>query len=450
MNQERILVVDDEPAVRQMIVNRLQPSGYDVLQAECGRRALELAPSADLVILDYQLPDLDGLAVLSTFKERRFGAIVIFLTGHADVAMAVAAMKLGAYHFAAKPFDLNALVAMIARALETAHLDREIRPLKGRHDQLQPLDQIVGDSPRMLQFKSLLAQASSSPASTVVISGESGTGKGLAARVLHAASARAHRPFVNITCSALPDTLLESELFGHERGAFTDAREHKRGLLEIADGGTVFLDEISEMPLALQAKLLRFLEEKTLRRIGGRVDIEVNARVIAATNRALDDDVRAGRFRQDLFYRLSVIGLEVPPLRERLEDLPALVTLYLEYFNREFKKNVRRASEAALERLAQHRWPGNVRELRNVIERAMLFVRSDVLESEDLGGSAAGDLGGEGDMAVQDLDLARMERRLILEALERTGWNRTYAAQLLGLNRDQIRYRIEKLKLAAK
>jgi transcriptional regulator with PAS, ATPase and Fis domain len=254
---------------------------------------------------------------------------------------------------------------------------------------------------------------------------------------------------VNITCSALPENLLESELFGHERGAFTDARQQKRGLFEQADGGTVFLDEIGEMPAVLQAKLLRFLEEKTFRRVGGSADIQVDVRVVAATNRTLEEEVKSGRFREDLFYRLNVLPLKLPPLRAHPEDVPSLVGFYLDIFNREFKKNVRGASPEAIALLSAHDWPGNVRELRNAIERAMLLTNADTLEPEDfpIGGGRAG--GHAVDLPAAGLDLEDVERSLVQQALERTGWNQTRAAKLLGLNRDQIHYRIEKYKLGA-
>jgi transcriptional regulator with PAS, ATPase and Fis domain len=302
----------------------------------------------------------------------------------------------------------------------------------------------------MRDFKTIVARVASSPASTVLLTGESGTGKDLTAKVIHYASARARKPFINITCSALPETLLESELFGHERGAFTDARDLKKGLFEQGDGGTVFLDEIGEMTPALQAKLLRFLEDKTLRRIGGTSDIRVDVRLIAATNRNLEEEVRKGSFREDLFFRLNVVPLKLPPLRDRIEDLPALVAFYIDAFNREFKKSVRGVSPAAMTILAGHGWPGNVRELRNVVERAMLMTDAETLEPIDfplIGGNAAGKHAVE--LPATGLNLDDVERDLVVQALTRTGWNQARAAKLLGVNRDQIHYRIEKYKIKA-
>jgi transcriptional regulator with GAF, ATPase, and Fis domain len=288
-----------------------------------------------------------------------------------------------------------------------------------------------------------------SPASTVLITGESGTGKDLAAKVVHYSSNRGAKPFMNITCSALPETLLESELFGHERGAFTGADRQKRGLLESADGGTVFLDEIGEMVPLLQAKLLRFLEEKTFKRVGGAADIKVDVRVIAATNRSLQEEVKKGKFREDLFYRLNVMAVPLPPLRERRDDIPLLVTFYVEQFNVEFRKKIKGVTKSALSALTGYAWPGNVRELRNAVERAMLLAEKEELDESHFPMLTAVDpeLSSGMGLPAGGLNLEALERSLVVQALERAGWNQTKAATLLGLNRDQIRYRIEKFGL---
>src|SRR6187399_204558 len=384
MPQETILVVDDEQLIRRSIGKRLSAAGYTVLEAENGEVALrQAAAGVDLAILDYRLPDLDGLAVLKRLKQIDPELLVILLTAYASVDAAVEAMKLGAYHFMNKPFDLEALAGMVEQALETTRLRREVRTLRASQAEPFSIDRIVGDSPQLREFKALLRRVAASPASTVLLTGESGTGKDLTAKVLHYSSARSGRPFVNITCSALPETLLESELFGHERGAFTDARQQKKGLLEQADGGTVFLDEIGEMTPPLQAKLLRFLEEKTFRRVGGSADVRVDVRVVAATNRNLEEEVKHGRFREDLFYRLNVLPLKLPPLRAHIDDVPALLTFYIDAFNREFKKTVRGISPAATRLLTSYGWPGNVRELRNAVERAMLLAGGELLEPAD-------------------------------------------------------------------
>jgi transcriptional regulator with PAS, ATPase and Fis domain len=296
--------------------------------------------------------------------------------------------------------------------------------------------------------RALVKKIATSPASTVLITGESGTGKDLAAKVIHYASDRANKPFVNITCSALPEALLESELFGHERGAFTGADRQKRGLFEIADGGTVFLDEIGEMVPALQAKLLRFLEEKTFKRVGGGVDIRVDVRVIAATNRRLEEEVRQGRFREDLYYRLNVLPVALPALRERQPDIPLLLNYYVDLFNTEFKKRVQGIAPEAMARLRAYGWPGNIRELRNAVERAMLLGEEKLLGIDDFPMTSLGRTRLEGvELPAGGIDLEQLERSLVVQALERSGWNQTRAAAMLGLNRDQIRYRIEKFKL---
>jgi DNA-binding NtrC family response regulator len=448
MAHEMILVIDDEQLIRKAIAGRLGEEGYQVTEAKTGREAIDFAAAGvDLAILDYRLPDLDGLTVLKELKRVQPDAIVIMLTAFAHVDMAVQAMKLGAYHLANKPFDLNALTAMVEQALETTRLRREVRHLRASASEPYSLDRIVGESASMREFKDLLARVATSPASTVLFTGESGTGKDLAAKVLHYSSSRGTRPFVNITCSALPETLLESELFGHERGAFTDARQMKRGLFEVAEGGSVFLDEIGEMPMALQAKLLRVLEEKSFRRLGGATDIRVDVGVVAATNRPLDRVVEAGRFREDLFYRLNVLPLNAPALRTHIEDLPALVAFYVDVFNREFKKNVKGIAERALEALAAYGWPGNVRELRNAVERAMLLTNNDLLQISDFPLGPVRETSQTMRLPPGGVDIEEVERTLVIQALERTGWNQTRAARLLNLNRDQIHYRIEKFKL---
>jgi two-component system, NtrC family, response regulator AtoC len=449
MTGARILIVDDEQLIRWSLAERLKAERYDIVEAATGEEAIERArDGVDLVLLDYKLPDLDGLTVLRRIKDMDPDALVILLTAFASVETAVEAMKQGAYHFANKPFDLDDVAFTVARALETTQLRREVRRLRATQAQPYSVDRIVGDSTAMSMLRDLLAKVATSPASTVLLTGESGTGKDLAAKVLHFNSERANRPFMNITCSALTETLLESELFGHERGAFTDARQQKRGLLESADGGTVFLDEIAEMVPGLQAKLLRVLEEKTFKRVGGNQDIRVDVRIIAATNRHLEDEVKAGRFRQDLFYRLNVLPITLPPLRQHLDDVPALLAFYIDGFNREFRKKVKGVSPAALKLLQAYGWPGNIRELRNAVERAMLLAGTPLLEAADfpLVAAPASPVGFE--LPASGVDLESLEHSLVVQALERSGGNQTRAAALLGMNRDQIRYRIEKYGLA--
>jgi DNA-binding NtrC family response regulator len=450
MPNATILVVDDEQLIRWSLAERLRTDGYEVLEAPTGEDALaRILDGVDLVLLDYKLPDIDGVTVLRRIKEHDPDILVILLTAFATVETAVEAMKIGAYHFANKPFNLDDISSTVAKALETTQLRREVRMLRASQAQPYAFDRIVGESQVMEDLRELLRKISSSPASTVLLTGESGTGKDLAAKVLHFNSQRANRPFVNITCSAIPETLLESELFGHERGAFTDARQQKRGLFEQADGGTVFLDEIGEMVPALQAKLLRFLEEKAFKRVGGSHDIRVDVRVVAATNRDLEEQVRTGQFREDLFYRLNVLPIVLPSLRAHLDDVPALVAFYIDLFNREFRKSVRGASPEALRELRAYGWPGNIREVRNAVERAMLLAEGPWLEPHDFPAVAARRQAAHGiALPAEGVDLEQLERSLVIQALERSGHNQTRAATLLGLNRDQIRYRIEKFGLA--
>ena len=449
MAQPTILVVDDEALIRWSLTERLKSEGYEVLEAETGGAALEKLPEAvDLVLLDYKLPDTDGVSVLRKIKEFDRDILVIMLTAFASVETAVEAMKLGAYHFANKPFNLDEVVATVDRALETTRLRREVRQYRTNAARPYSLQSIVGASTSMTALRALVARVATSPASTVLLTGESGTGKDLVAKVIHYTSDRATRPFMNITCSALPEQLLESELFGHERGAFTDARLQKRGLLESADGGTVFLDEIGEMVPALQAKLLRFLEEKAFKRVGGAQDIRVDVRVIAATNRNLEEEVTKGRFRSDLYYRLNVLPIAIAPLRSHAEDVALLTAYFIDGFNSEFRKRIQGASPAAYAALERYGWPGNVRELRNVVERAMLLSDAQRLEAKDFASVTTTVGSGEDfELPAKGVDLEELERSLVVQALKRAGGNQTKAAALLGLNRDQIRYRVEKFGL---
>jgi DNA-binding NtrC family response regulator len=443
-----VLIVDDESLLRWSLRERLAKEGYRLLEAGTAGDALtQAAEGVDLILLDFKLPDGDGLTVLKQVKEQTPDTLVILMTAFSTVESAVEAMKLGAYHYVNKPFNLDEVALLVEKALETSQLRREVKALRATQGEEYGLDAIIGASPAMTSIKSLISRVARSPASTVLLTGETGTGKDLAAKAIHYNSDRAHRAFVNITCSALPEQLLESELFGHERGAFTDARQQKRGLFETADGGTIFLDEIGEMTPGLQAKLLRFLEEKTFKRVGGLADIRVDVRVVAATNRDLEKEVKSGKFREDLFYRLQVMPIVLPSLRERRGDVLLLANYYVDRFNREFRKKIRGLSPAAASLLERYQWPGNVRELKNAIERAMLLVDRDYLEPQDftLTRSVTPT---EFLLPPEGVNLDDVERQLLVQALERSGGNQTHAAQLLGINRDQVRYRIEKFGLS--
>ena len=350
------------------------------------------------------------------------------LTAVSNVDTAVETMKAGAYHYANKPFNLEEIALLVEKALETTRLRREVKTLRASQAQPYSLDRIVGDSAAIAQLKGLLQKIAASPASTVLLTGESGTGKDLAAKVLHYASDRATRPFMNITCSALPETLLESELFGHERGAFTDARQQKRGLFEMADGGTVFLDEIGEMVPGLQAKLLRFLEEKTFKRVGGSTDIRVDVRVVAATNRNLEEEVKQHRFREDLYYRLERAAhraAAVARAHGRHPDARALLHRQLQHRIPQAHQGGRAGDHEAA---AGYGWPGNIRELRNAIERAMLLADGDQLTDENfpLGGARVR-LSDDMQLPPHGVELEQLERSLVAQALERSGWNQTRA-----------------------
>jgi two-component system, NtrC family, response regulator AtoC len=449
MPNATLLVVDDEELVRWSLRERFRHEGYVVIEAATAASAVDQATAGvDLVLLDYRLPDGDGLAVLRRIKEQTPDTPVILMTAFSTVENAVEAMKHGAYHYLNKPFNLDEVALTVEKALETSRLRREVRAIRTSQTREYSFAAMIGQSPAVAAAKTLLARIASSRASTVLLTGETGTGKDLAAKAVHYNSDRASKPFVNITCSALPEQLLESELFGHERGAFTDARQQKRGLFEVADGGTVFLDEIGEMTPGLQAKLLRFLEDKTFKRIGGLADIHVDVRVVAATHRNLEEEVKAGKFREDLFYRLQVMPVTLPPLRDRRGDIPLLVAHYIEVYNREFRKRVRGVTPEAVALLEQYRWPGNIRELRNAIERAMLLTDRDQLVPEDFATLSRNAVAATFRLPPEGVSLDEVERQLVVQALERARGNQTHAGQLLGINRDQVRYRIEKFGLS--
>jgi two-component system response regulator AtoC len=445
----KILVVEDDNLIRHSVVARLKREGHDAIGASSIEEATNLLDdsSPDLALLDQRLPDGDGLVLLPKIREHHPETTVIMMTGFGGVEMAVDAMKRGAFHFVTKPVELTQLVALVDKGLEHRRLRREVSLLREQGLQRQGSRAIIGESEPMQVVKSFISKVAQSPAKTVLVTGESGTGKDLVARAIHQDSDRPGR-LVNITCSAIPDALLESELFGYEKGAFTDARTRKIGLIEDADDGTLFLDEIGEMSLGLQSKLLRFLEERRFRRIGGNKDIEVDVRVVAATNRRLEEESAEGRFRADLMYRLRVLEIVVPPLRTRGGDTRLLAKFFCERLARDFGSRVEGISAPALELLEAQTWPGNVRELKNAIERAVLLSESIMLQPDDFPLVGGGNTGSYPILLPPGgIDIEAVEIGFVMQALSRTDHNRTRAGALLGLNRDQIRYRVEKYNL---
>lgn len=454
----RVLIVEDESLIRWSLRQKFQERGFRVTEADTGRRGLEAVENGvfDLVLLDYKLPDVTGLEILRSLRQADADAVVIMMTAYSTIESAVEAIKLGAYDYISKPFQMDQLMFTVDKALETTKLRREVRELRRHLAEEYGMDAIIGQHASMIQLFDTIRQVARTGVSTVLLRGETGTGKDLVARVIHQQSDRAARPFVNITCTAISETLLESELFGHERGAFTDAKAQKKGLFELADGGTVFLDEIGDMPASLQAKLLRFLEDRQFRRVGGTREISVDVRVIAATNRDIEDAIEAGRFRRDLFYRLNVVSVSLPPLRDRGNDLRLLTSAFVARFATEFKKPVTRVLDAVYEKLHAYHWPGNVRELRNVVERAVLLAKSDRLGPDDLAIIPTGAPSTMGDFDHMSLppngfDLSKLhdlETRLLRQAMERSNNNQTQAAKLLHMSRDRLRYQLQKHKLA--
>ncbi|MFQ5489784.1 MAG: sigma-54-dependent transcriptional regulator [Phycisphaerae bacterium] len=447
----RILIIEDEKLIRWSLRQKFEDHKFRVTDVATGRdgvRALE-STAFDLILLDYKLPDMTGLDVLARVREHDQDVVVIMMTAFSTIESAVDAMRLGAYDYIAKPFDMDQLLRTVGKALETTHLRREVRELRRHLVHEFGIDRIVGNDACMLELFDTINRVASSGASTVFLRGESGTGKDLVARVVHYNSDRAPHPFMNVTCTALSEALLESELFGHERGAFTDAKTQKKGLFELADGGTIFLDEVGDMPPGLQAKLLRFLEERTFRRVGGTAEISVDVRVIAATNRDIEKAIEDGDFRRDLLFRLDVITIDLPPLRDRGHDVALLAQHFATRFAKEFRKPITHISEEALQKIQDYSWPGNVRELRNALERAILLSNGDIVGSEDLilGRNAPQEKVDRFILPPEGLDLHELENDMVRQALERSGNNQTRAARLLRLTRDAIRYRMEKLGL---
>jgi len=453
VRRTKILVVDDEHLIRWSLEQSLRKQGYEVLMAASGEEALKTIQedSPDLVLLDIQLPGMDGLEVLSRAKELDEELIVIMVTALGVLETAVKAMRMGAYDYINKPFNLDELSIIVRKALETSSLRKEVAQLRSTQSKKYGIDQIIAKSRYMQQVLDMVRKVAKSDASTVLIQGESGTGKELIAKAIHYESARQNDPFMAINCAAVPATLLESELLGYEKGAFTDAKSQKKGLFETADGGTIFLDEIGDMEMGMQAKLLRVLEERSFRRVGGTKEIPVDVRIVSATNQDLLKKIEAKEFRNDLYYRLQVIPIYLAPLRERHEDIMPLVEFFIGYFNREFGKNVKGVSKMARKFLEEYSWPGNVRELRNIIERAIILENEEVLMLDHLPReliSRAGETGSGSPLNFrippEGIDIEDIERELIRQSLEMAEGNQSKAAKLLNLGIDALRYRMKK------
>jgi two-component system response regulator AtoC len=450
---ETILVCDDEELIRWSLCEHLEQAGYRTLAASNGQECLEAvaAHAPDLVFMDLRMPVMDGLEALRRLRDSDNDLPVIVITAHGGVESAIEATKLGASGYLGKPFDLREATLAANRALAEYRLRREVHYFRDR--ERAGYGEIVGTSPAMQRLFETLRRLEPVDAPTVLIQGESGTGKDLVARSIHAHGPRKQRPFMEIDCTALPEPLMESELFGHERGAFTDAKTTKRGLFEVASGGVLFLDEVGELPLGMQAKLLRALENRRFRRVGGTADITMDVAIVAATNRTLREEVRTGRFREDLFFRLHVVPIEVPALRERREDIATLVQYFIEKLNRAFGRSVKGVSAKAMELLQGYRWPGNVRELRNVIERTVILLPTDVIQPADLPpelrtvASGAGPDGCPFVLPEEGIALESVEKGFVVQALSRTSGNQSAAARLLGISRYALRHRMEKFGL---
>jgi two-component system response regulator PilR (NtrC family) len=457
MFKDKILVADDEQSMREFLDIMLKKEGYKVSLASNGEEVLKLAEKDifDLILMDIRMPKLDGIAVLKKIKALSPETIVVMITAYASTDTAIKAMKEGAYDYVTKPFKVDEIKLIIRNALEKKNLQKENILLKQVVRDRYHFDNILGQSPKMLALYDLLEKVG--PTKTnILIAGESGTGKELVAKAIHYNSPRKDKPFVTLNCGAIPEPLIESELFGHMKGAFTDAIATKKGLFEMADEGTIFLDEISELPLLMQVKLLRVLQDKEFKRVGGTEDIRVDVRIMSATNKDLEEAVREKRFREDLFYRLNVIQIKLPPLRDRREDIPLLVMHFLKRYSEELNKNITGISPETLRVLLNYDFPGNVRELQNIIERAVALESTQELTSQNLSSyldqqpslkKRSIDL----DIPNEGLDLEKvveeLERNLLVKALDRTKGIKKKAAELLRIKFRSMRYRLEKYGL---
>jgi DNA-binding NtrC family response regulator len=470
MPRTKVLIIDDEQLVRWTLAEALRGWGCLPLEAGTIAEGMDLLEGEhpQVLLLDINLPDGSGLDALAEIKRRQPDAVTIMITGSVDVQNTITALRRGAHDFISKPVKLDELEVTIRNAVESQSLRKELGTIRRERSREFSFEQIVGSSAGMVEMFALARKVAESEVSSVLLQGESGTGKDVVAKAIHFGSRRSHGPFVTINCAAIPATLMESELFGYEKGAFTDAKGRKEGLLEQADGGTIFLDEIGELELSLQAKLLRVLEDGSFRRVGGLKDLPLDVRVIAASNRNLKSEAEANRFRLDLYYRLSVIQIDIPPLRDRGDDIIELAQHYMKHFNERLRKKPKQLSPEVMDLFRRYAWPGNVRELRNVIERVMILEESDVITAAYLppgigpairsgrnAGLASAAPHAKGDsiaskfpLPPEGVALEDVEMSLVQQALQRSDGNQTRAAELLDISRDQLRYRLKKLEEA--
>jgi two-component system NtrC family response regulator len=448
MERISILIVEDEETQRGLLQGLLNKEGYNATGAGDGKTAIQLfkEQAFEVMLLDYKLPDTDGLTILRQVKEINPETEVIMITAFGSIENAVSALKAGAFEYLTKPIDLDDLLFKIKKVEERRYLIRENMVLKEALKERLKSENIVYASEKMHGVVSVIVRVAKTD-STCMVEGESGVGKEIVANLIHQLSERKNHALVKVNCSAIPDTLLESELFGYERGAFTGAYQKKIGKFEMASKGTIFLDEIGDVPLALQPKLLRVLQEKEIERLGGLSPVKVDVRIIAATNKDLEAEVKQGRFREDLYYRLNIVRIEVPPLRERKEDIPLLLDFFLKKFNERHRREVRGFAREARDSLIKYDYPGNVRELENIVERAIVLTRGDYITRDDLSA-----LGGAKDQPAPDAAgmkqmVESMEKRMITEALVSVSWVQTKAAELLGISERMLRYKMKKLNV---
>ena len=454
VERERILVIDDEKNMRHMLAVLLEKEGYEVATAGDGNEGLDLAGETyfDVILCDLKMPVMDGMTFLEKFQEMKLESTVIVMSAYGTLDTAIDAMKRGAYDYVSKPFKADEILLTLRKAEERERLRRENRRLQQSIQERYSFANMIGRSPAMQEIFTTITKVAEYK-TTVLVTGESGTGKELIARAIHYHSPRANKPLVTVNCGAIPESLLESELFGHRKGAFTDAIRDKRGLFEEADGGSIFLDEIGELPRSLQVKLLRVLQEEEIKRLGDTRSIKIDVRVLAATTKDLAGEVKAGHFRDDLFYRINVLQVTVPPLRERAGDLGLLIQHFVDKTAKRLGLQVNQVDPAVLRALQRYVWPGNVRELENVIERAMVMAGGRTIELEDLPpalqeaqAQTSPLLPDDGALSIKEAS-RRLERELIRRALEKTGGNRTQAAKLLEISHPALLYKIKEYGL---